>query len=237
MVYIYIAFVFFLAGVAPELTGFGVSTVMMVLLPLVLPLEVVIPIVAIVTLVATGIVAYQTKSKFIESRVLALLGGSLLGVPLGMLFLDQINEQILSAALGVFLIAYSIYGLIKRKGVLPANKFVGSIVGVFAGFFGASFNINGPLVGIYSSTDKDLNKNQIKDLTATYLFFTGILTISGHAIFGRITKDVFTTSFYYLPFMFLGLYIGAKLFGKISGELVRIMVYTMTLIGGFVLLF
>lgn len=236
MDFLYLSFVFLLAGFVPELTGFGVSTVMMVLLPFVLPLHVVIPLVALISVIATGIVAFFTKTQNLKKRLLILLSGSVVGVPLGMFFLNETHETILKIVLGVFLIFYSFIGLTVKKPIIPSSTIAGGIMGVVAGFFGSVFNINGPLVGIYSSGDSRLNKSEIKDLVATYMFFTGVFTVAGHWYFGRVTNEVLGDFLFSLPFLFIGLYVGSKVFRKVNTVWVRKLVYSAAFVAGVLLL-
>jgi hypothetical protein len=234
--YLYFAIIVFFAGVAPELTGFGVATVSMALLPFFLPLSVAIPLVAIISSTATGIVALRTKTRNLLKYLRPLLIGSAFGVILGMLFLYFLDEQSLTTILGVFLIAYSLYGLVFKGHFLPKGKIVGTATGIVAGFFGASFNIHGPLVGLYSSSNDDLSKIEIKDLMATYMFFTGLFTIFGHTIAGRISGNVLLYALFALPFLFAGLMVGRVIFNKINVIWVRRGIYLFVLAAGIALL-
>lgn len=236
MQYIYFALAFFLAGAVPELTGFGVATVSMPILSLVMPLSVIIPLVAIISMAATGIVAWQGRTGGRYTKILALVLGSAVGVPLGMLFLNVISEQWLSVIFGVFLIAYALYGLLAHEHFLPRTKAVGGLVGSIAGFFGAVFNIHGPLVGLYEANDEDKSKQEIKGLTAAYMFISGVFTVSGHYISGRITPEVLYYTAFSLPFLAIGLAVGTMFSKQLSVDWVKKVIYTFVLCAGIALL-
>ena len=235
--YLFMALVFFLAGVAPELSGFGVATISMALLPFILPLSVAIPLVAIISVLATGIVALQTKTQGVRKHVQPLLVGSVVGVLLGMLFLKTIDEQLLKTTLSIFLISYAVFGIFFKGHLLPVGNRSGRVIGFVAGFLGASFNVHGPLVGIYSSANDKLNKTQTKDIVATYMFLTGLFTITGHAIFGRITDEVLLYVLFAIPFLSLGLMVGKRSFQKVSVVWIKRGVYFVVLLAGTALLF
>lgn len=237
MMQIYLALIFFLAGIVPELTGFGVATVSMAFLPFILPLPVAIPLVAIISMIATGIVAFQTKTRGIVKYVLPLFAGSAIGVLLGMIFLNSISEDTLKLALGIFLILYAISGIFFKGHFLPAGRAIGGIVGLVAGFFGASFNVHGPFVGLYSSSSSHLSKNQTRDLIATYMFATGILTVAGHTVSGRVGGEVLLRVMLALPFLLAGLAVGKRMFKKISVTWVKRGVYAFVFLAGIALLF
>lgn len=236
MEYIYFALAFFFAGVVPELTGFGVATVSMPLLSLVMPLSVVIPLVAIISMVATGIVALQKRTPGLYKRIAVLVFGSLLGVPVGMLFLNVVDEHLLSTIFGIFLVGYALYGLIAKEYLLPKNNVTGSLVGFFAGFFGASFNIHGPLVGLYSVSDDDTTKQQTRGLIAMYMFLSGVFTVVGHLLSGRVTTEVLWYALFSSPFLLLGLFSGRNMFRKLDASWIRRGIYLFVLSAGILIL-
>jgi hypothetical protein len=234
--YAYFAIIFFIAGIAPELTGFGVATISMALLPFLLPLSVAIPLVAIISATATGIVALRTKTRNLLKYMRPLLIGSAIGVTLGMIFLHLLDEQLLTVVLGIFLIVYALYGLFFKGHFLPTGNVTGTTTGLVAGFFGASFNVHGPLVGLYSSSNGDLSKAEIKDLMATYMFVTGLFTIFGHTIAGRVTGDVLVYALFALPFLLVGLAVGKRIFKKVNIVWIKRGIYLFVLAAGIVLL-
>ena len=234
---IILAVVFFISGIVSEIIGFGIATISMSILPFILPLDVVIPLVAITAMIATGIVAFQTKSKDVFKHITPLLAGSVIGVVIGMFFLNVIDKKILSAILGLFLIAYALYGTFIKKHYFHTGKKLGIFIGILSGFFGSFLNIHGPFVGIYSSSDGRASKEDIKDMIATYIFITGLLTITGHALAERVTKEVLTYFLISLPFLILGLLTGTKLFKNIDAKTVKYGVYLFVFIAGTSLLF
>lgn len=235
--FLFLAIVFFVAGIVPELTGFGVASVSMAIIPLILPVTIAIPLVAIISTIATGIVFLQTKTRENIKYVTPLLIGSFFGIVLGMFFLKTIiDKDILKTALGIFLISYSVFGMFLKKYIWPTGKVSGVFVGLAGGFFGASFNIQGPLVGLYSSSNDSFSKTQTKGLIATYMFFAGFFTVIGHTISGRVTSDVLVYGLFSLPFLLLGLMVGNKIFKKISGEWVKRGIYLFVFFAGLTLL-
>lgn len=223
---------FVLAGIATELTGFGVATVSMALLPFFLPLSVVIPLVVGISTASTGIVALKTKTTGLWKHMTSLIIGSAIGIPLGLMLLDHVNEEILSKILACFLIIYSIYGLLKKQTFIKAGTIRSMIVGAMAGFSNALLSIHGPIVGLYSSSNRSFSRDETRDVIATYMFFAGVLTITGHFLRGAITKIVITNFLFALPFLFLGLFIGSKIFSKLNEKMVRKCIYIFILIAG-----
>ncbi|MDA3802874.1 MAG: sulfite exporter TauE/SafE family protein [Patescibacteria group bacterium] len=236
---LYIILIFILAGMTLELTGFGIATVSMSLLLLFLDPLIAIPLVAIIVLIATGYLAYRIKEKGTFKRVKPLFIGVIFGVPLGMLTLNYINKDLLSIGIGIFFILYSVYGLFFshiKLNFLKKSKKTASVIGLIAGYFDATVNIDGPLIALYESKDIEKNKDGYKDAIATYMFFTGILTVTGHIISGRVNMDLIRILLYSIPAMLLGIVIGTKLFSKIKGKYLKKIIYLFVLSSGIILL-
>jgi len=234
----YIIIIFILSGLALELTGFGVATVSMSLLLLFLDPLLAIPLVAIAALVATGFLAWRIKEKNTWKRIKPLFIGVIFGVPLGVLMLSYINHDLLKLSIAIFFVIYSIYGLFFSKfktAIFNKNKITSAIIGFLAGFFNSTVNIDGPLVALYESSDIKKNTNGYKDAIATYMFFTGILTVSGHLLAGRITKELIFLLPYDIPALIIGIFIGHKLFSKINGASLKKIIYFFVLFSGLII--
>ncbi len=228
--------IFFVAGIVPALAGFGVSTISMAAVSLILPLSVAIPFVAIISTIATGIVAYKTKTSKVLPRIIPLLISSAIGVTIGMLLLNILSENLLSLLFGIFLIGYALYGLFTKQESLPTSWIMSSVIGFIAGFFSAFFNIQGPLVGIYASNHRHLSKKEVKDTIATYMLLTGLFTIAGHYLSERLTSAVLHYTIVSIPFLILGLFTGEHISTKINLEWVKRGIYLLVLAAGIILL-
>ncbi len=223
MNYLFISIIFFFAGIEAELLGFGISTISMSLLPYVLPLSSVIPLVAVISVIATGVIAYRTKTKDLSKYLKPLWIGSIVGIPLGLVFLRFIGEKPLSITLGLLLIFSAFYHLTIHKKDSFINKISGSLIGFIAGFFGAAINVNGPLLALFPP--KGVNsKMKKKDIITTYMFFTGIFVIIGHILAGNIKSKIFTYLIYSIPSLFLGILIGEKIDKKINRKTLRVLI-------------
>jgi len=224
------------AGIIPQITGFGVAALSMSLLPFVLPITIVIPLVAIMSTIATGIVAMRSQFRGISRYVLPLVVGSGLGVALGMYMLPMMSEQLLQILLGIFLTAYALLGFFGNETRMQLTHLHKSVVGIIAGFFSAFFNIQGPLVGLYVSESSNQKKNEVKGIISTYMFITGLFTVIGHALAGRITSTIMEFVIFLLPFLCIGLWIGAKIYARISIRRVRLGIFVLVFVAGISLL-
>ena len=221
---IIVFFVFTLAGLVGALTGFGVATVAMILLPFFLPLSLALPVVAMASTLATGIIAVRTATPSIVRKVAPLLFGSAVGVSFGMLQLAQMDEQTLRIIIAAALLAIAVLGLMRKRIHFSPRKRYGLVMGLLGGFFSASFNIHGPLVALYAAARGE-HKREMRGLIAVYMFLTGLFTVTGHALAGSVTIEVLRSFFLSVPFLLLGLLLGRRLFHVFEEDTARRFVY------------
>src|SRR5690606_38363813 len=212
---LFIAFplICFFAGMLPAMTGFGVAAVSMAFLPFLLPLRLIIPVVAIISVIATGIVALRSSSTHRIAHILTpVIVGSVLGVMLGSLTLHIIPDTILTGIVGSILFVYGLYGLLGNGVTISPRAWVGTIFGFFGGLSSAIFNIHGPLMGVYASGNARLTKYEVQALISSYMAITGSFTVLGHGLSGRITPEVLQYTAYALPCLLLGMIVGDRVF-------------------------
>lgn len=143
---IYIALLTLLASIIGTLAGFGISTIMVPILLIVLPLPQTLLLVGIIhwfndiwkmLLFREGI-----KWKLFLAFGLPAIFASFIGSSLSL----KIPREILSRALGIFLIAYVLFIIFNRAFKLSQKLSVaisgGALTGFFAGIFGIGGEIN-----------------------------------------------------------------------------------------------
>ncbi|AKB57886.1 sulfite exporter TauE/SafE family protein [Methanosarcina barkeri] len=143
---IYIALLTLLASLIGTMAGFGISTIMVPILLIILPLP--------QTLLLVGIVHWFNDiwkillfRKGIRWKLLLTFGlPGIFASFLGSFLSLKISREILSRALGMFLIAYVIFIIFNRTFKLSQKLSVaisgGTLTGFFAGIFGIGGEIN-----------------------------------------------------------------------------------------------
>ena len=132
-------------------TGFGAGVVSIPLLLLALPLQVVIPLVTAMGMIASaGQVVHQRR--WVDwAAVRGLLLPSVLGVAAGLALFAVLDAQVLLKALAVFIIGYALWGYLpKKKGPDPFSAWLGPLAGALGGFVATVFGgMAGPLYVVY----------------------------------------------------------------------------------------
>ena len=174
----------------------------------------------------------------LNARQLApLIFGSAIGIPFGILLLRWTPSSTLRMAVGILLILFSLYNLIRPKTVTlkevgPAAD-VGA--GVLNGLVGGSTGLAGIVIVVWSSFrnwGKDRQRAAFQP-TGVATFLMTLIAIGGS---GGVTSDIVEMGLLGLPALAVGTWIGWMLYGKFDEVAFRRVVLSLLLISGAVLL-
>lgn len=202
--------IFFISTFVRSSLGFGDALVAMPLLTLVVGLKTATPTVALVaTTIAIIILAKNWKIADLKATFRLVLS-SVFGIPVGLVLLKGVNEEFMKGLLGVILILYGLYNLLKPHLKKISGSFALTLLfGFIAGLLGGAYNTNGPPVVIYG-TLRRWAPNHFRATMQGYLLPTGFLILLGHGLSGLWTTQVFKYYILSLPVVFLAIYIGGK---------------------------
>jgi uncharacterized membrane protein YfcA len=176
--------VIFVAYALRGATGFGAGVVSIPLLLLALPLQVVIPLVTAMGMLASfGQVVHQWC--FVDWAALRrLLIPSVLGVAIGLWLFKALDPEVLLRALAVFIIGYSIWGYLPRRAGRPAPAWLAPLAGALGGFVATVFGgMAGPLYAVYLRT-RALDKAKFRATMAFALVSLSTLRATGYGGLG-----------------------------------------------------
>lgn len=231
----WIVVVVFVAAVLQSLTGFGFALVVMPLVTLVLGLQTAAPLIAL-----AGLTAYTVNlirfHRAVDVGEVARLGvASALGIPLGIWALVRVDESVINHAVGLILVAYSAYSLLRPAAPrLAAGGWV-YLAGFLAGCLGGAYNTPGPPVVVYGSL-RQWPKDEYRAILQTLFFINGVLIVTTHLLAGHVTAGVWTLYAWAAPALLLGLWAGARLDARVDQGRFRLLVMGMILVLGVSLL-
>ena len=107
--------IIFLAIFIQSVTGFGLALVSMPLLTAVLGIQMAAPLVAFFGLVAEIVLLIYYRSAFNLGVVWRLGLASIFGIPLGVLALRVVPEEVVLTALGLVVAGYAFYALLNLR--------------------------------------------------------------------------------------------------------------------------
>ncbi|MBK5103076.1 MAG: sulfite exporter TauE/SafE family protein [Burkholderiales bacterium] len=222
----------FLGSLVYGITGFGSSLVTIPLATHFVPLPFALAVFALMDLANALRIGFQHPADAIKSELVRMVPLVLLGTVVGVTVLVNLPRAGAMLALGVFVLLYAAYSLLRRPG--------GAIVGVgwayVAGFFGGItstlFGAGGPPYAIYLS-HRPLAKAQFRaTLTLTTVFSIGMRVVA-FALTGLLLKrEVLLAAVAVLPAAFVGVSLASRLFRSISHELLLRLVALLLLATG-----
>jgi uncharacterized membrane protein YfcA len=213
--FILVFLIVFAAIFTQTITGFGLALVSMPLLVLVMPVQVAAPLVALVGGVAELLLLIKHRAAFNIRAVAVLVAAMVLGIPVGVYLLGQVDEGVVTAVLGVIVVAYALYALFGFK--LPALAHKGWAVGFgfVAGILGGAYNTSGPPVIIYGNC-RGWEPAEFKGNLQGFFLVASVAVIVAHVIGGNLTAVVWTNFFVAIPAILMGLVVGSVLEKRIN---------------------
>ena len=228
--------ILFLSTLMRSTFGFGDAILAMPLLALFIPLETATPLVALVAM-TTSIIILISHWKKIQFRIiLPLILSSFAGIPFGIFFLKNMNEVFIKIFLGIMIIIFALYSLIKPAINFNPSKSLTYAFGFFGGILGGAYNTNGPPIIIYGALSK-WPSVQFRVGLQGYFLFTGGMILFFHALTGNINYTVTTYYLKALPLILSAVFLGSSLHKKVSGKYFFTLIHLILLIIGSFLIY
>lgn len=227
--------VLFFSTLVRSTFGFGDALIAMPLLAMMIGVKTATPVVAIYAIII-GIVILWSEFRKIDWRsVWQLIFFSILGIPLGVLFLKGAGEQLIKIILGLLLISFSLYSLFKPGLIQIKNDKFAFMFGIISGILGGAYNTNGPPIIIYGAMRR-WKPDYFRAILQGVFFPTNCFIVMGHGLAGLWTPEVIKLCLITMPFALLAIYAGTKLNKILPREKFTTYIYYMLIILGLILL-
>jgi len=217
MNFILISIILFFSAFIRSTFGFGNGLVAMPLIAMILDMKSTTPLVAMAGFLLASVIAAGSWRKIKINSVWRLVISSLAGIPIGLIYLKNIDDHTVKFILAVIIIVVSLYNLIKPKLFKLSDDRFSYIFGFFAGIMGGAYNTDGPPVVIYAA----LRRWPPEDFRATlqgYFLPTAFFIMAGHGLSALWTPPVLKYFLFSLPGIFLGIFLGGKVNKMIPAE-------------------
>jgi len=218
-------------GLVSGLAGFGTGISAMGIW-----LYVLSPTVAATLVIVCSVAAQvQTLPKIWSTveprRVLPMIVPGLFGVPLGTILLAWIDVSVFKLVMGALLLIYALHGLLSRSGTgtdwggRPAD----GVIGFGGGILGGLAGLSGPLPTIWADI-RGWTKAERRSAFQTFNLAILSAALMAHWTAGLITEALVVAVMAALPGTFIGAWIGAALYARLSDtrfrEIILVLLFT-----------
>jgi len=232
----FIAAVVFVAAFVRSALGFGDAVVAMPLLAMAVGLRTATPLVAFMGPTISLLILARDWRKVEFKAAGRLIVATLLGIPVGVFGLARLPEAPLKVVLGLVILLYGLFGLVKPGARLAREKPAFPwLVGWSAGVLGGAYNTNGPPIVAYGML-KGWPPESFRATLQGYFLPTGLAILAGHGLAGLWTGTVLRSYLYSLPAIGLGVVLGGLLHKKLRHALFAKLVYASLAVMGAVML-
>ncbi len=227
----------FVGGIVSGLAGFAMGLVVSgVWLHILTPAQTAALIVGYGILIQTYSI-WKIRHALSLRTLAPFIGGGLFGVPLGAALLGYISPAMVRDGVGVLLIVYSGYFLIRPhvhsvKPSVPADVSVGFVNGILGGMTGLA----GPIITVWCQL-RGFRRDEQRAVFQPVILASFVLTAISLTVNGTVTKELFQTYLYGLPALGAGLWVGLKLYGHLDEQSFRRVVLVLLMLSGLVLVF
>lgn len=208
------------AALMRAFSGFGFALMAVPVFSLFLPPADSVVLAALLTLVVSGLTYKAWWGQFDWRHYLPMLGGSILGTGVGVLFLAQASSAEFQLWIGItVVIACAVLARYKPAAERGSPGTAG-VTGIASGLMNGAFAIPGPPVIVYvMMTIADPARSRA--FLMAFFFASNFLALLMFTGAGLVTRTPLTLFVIALPVMLFGDRFGAWLFGRVGGKAYR----------------
>jgi uncharacterized membrane protein YfcA len=150
---------------------------------------------------------------------------------LGVLALRKIDEDIITAILGVLLVGYALYALFSPRLPQLSGRVWAYSFGFAAGMLGGAYNTPGPLVIIFGNC-RGWPPDEFKGNLQGFFLVNSFVVVTVHLFSGNYNPDILHYALISIPGLIVGLIAGFLLSKRLNAELFRKIVLILLIVLG-----
>ena len=203
-----------------SLVGFGSAMIAMGIMTPLLSLSVSAPLVAMMAVTLEAVLLFKLRSSLKFRAIWPLVAGSIVGIPIGVLAIQHVDERIALAVLGCVITGYVAYACVGRRLAGQGGPVLPYGAGVIAGILGGAYNTSGPPVILYGDF-RGWRPAEFKSNLQGYFVITDTFIVLVHAAKGNITETVWTLYALMIVPMAAAIWLGLELSRRIDEKRFR----------------
>ena len=224
------------AGFAQGVSGFAFSLVALSIWAWAVEPQMAAPMSVFGALVGQLVALPWVWRGFELRRLLPLVIGGLVGVPLGVALLQWLDPTLFKFALGVFLLLYCPLMLVLpadyswRHGGRAADGAAGFAGGVLGGLAG----ISGPIPTLWT-TLRGWDKDTQRGVLQAFNIAMHVMTLTAYALTGSVTGETLVMFAWITPALAIPAVLGVLLFRRLATRTFRRLILVLLLVSGLTL--
>lgn len=223
-----------LAAILQTSTGFGFSIMATPFLLLIFEPKEAIQINLILSLLISLALINKIKKDVDVAVLKRFIISSIPGLFIGILIFTKVNATALKMGLGTIILILTILLICKVR--LARSRRRDYLVGGLSGAFTTGIGMPGPPLLLYF-TGTDTEKEKLRATTLMFYLYIYSASLLIQVVFAGTTKTVWVSSGMALPLIFLGLYMGQRLFTMIPQRIFQLLMYGILVVTALMLLF
>jgi len=222
----------FVGGVIGGLSGFATGLVVSgVWLHIITPEQTAVLIV-LGGFVTQGYGIWQVRHAIAWRAVWPFLIGGVIGIPAGTALLTTLDPGVSRVGIGALLVAYSLYGLAwPTLRPLPGGRAADLVVGLANGLVGGLTGLTGVVVAVWCQLRGGSSDAQ-RAVFQPVIFLTFVMSAVSLGFAGLFTRETLKLYAMALPVLIIGIWCGARLYGKLNERGFRRLVLLLLLASG-----
>ena len=222
----------FISALIQRISGFGLATMMMALLPFFMDFTNTLLIAGLAGCVGAAVLAIQQRRHIQWKRMLTPLIAYVVVGFFVTRFVAASDVEGLKRWLGLFLVALALYFILLSKRIHIRDSVPGGLaVGAVSGVVNNLFNVGGPPIAVYLLNVCDDNLAYLATMQA-FLAIISLYSNGVRAINGMFRVDILPLIPPALIGVGLGFWVGGLLFHKLNGERLKLVVYLVVAASG-----
>ena len=241
-----IGFILFASALIHGLVGFAFATTALPLLALIKGVKFSVPLLSLLSLLVNLATFVMLKNKDMSKLPLSFIFAILAGVVVGVYGFKIASEPTLKIILFFAILSYFIWEMFKalfKRGesyleeVKPQvfKSFKSLTVAFIVGFLGGILYTPGPPIVIYLSILRVKKEVFMATLQVVFMI-TAFFAIINHILQGNVTQETFSSFMISLPIVLLGIYLGQRLYIRVSTKVFYYLVNIILFISAVLLL-
>jgi uncharacterized protein len=216
---LHVLIVVFVATLFRSAFGFGEALIAVPLLALFISLKVAAPLAVLVSITIAAVVVAQDWRKIHLRSTGWLVGSTLFGIPVGLLLLTSSHQKAVKIALGIFIVAFSVYSLLGRRPPELKTDSKAWLLGCgfAAGVIGGAYGMNGPPLVIYGAMRR-WSAQHFRATLQAYFLPASVIGMFGYWLAGLWVPAVTHYYLLCLPVLLPAVWLGRMVNHRLHGD-------------------